>query len=220
MTNLDDSSFQSFYQYPRWSKQKPIRPQSSLPAKNATDMFKLGIENRNLIESSSSKRLTIRNIYIPTGIRVHSPPPLYQPAPTPDFGSAIDHESTHSSATPIPIRLKSAPLTIPAKTNLREPFSKNFPSQFHEKRKLTEKRKQQKQQTKTNTVDESETWLHLRQSLAELKRLATTEQILFDPSTSLFNCDGFSFEALKQVIQQQQQQQQQINRLKSDSGFK
>ena len=217
MNNFDDPSFVNLYQFPRWHSTTPTRPKTSLSSKNASDMFKLGMENRHLLELSPKKRLTRHNIYIPTGLRLLSPPPLNQPTPTPDLGSIVDHLSTASFVAPTPVRIKSAALSIPLRTPSVENSFKNFPTQSHERRKVTQERRRQKQQAQKNVYEDSDKWFHLRQSLAELKRLATTEEILVDPTTSLFNCDGYSFDALKQAIKEQQQQKK-INRFKSESG--
>lgn len=217
MNHFDDPSLSNFYSYPRWPT-SISRPHTSLPSKNASDMFKLGIDNRNHLEVSSKKRLMRHNIHIPTALRVNSPPVLHQPTPTPDLCSAVDQLSTISSISPTPIRIKSAALTIPSKKNSGEILTKNFPKQSHEKRKITQERKRKKQQAQKYSLNDSDTWFQLRQSLAELKHLATTEEIFVDPTTSLFNCDGFSFEALKQAINEQQEQKK-INKFKSESGF-
>jgi hypothetical protein len=211
MSESDDSNL---YQFPRWSI---TRPHSSLPAKSASDMFQLGIDNRNQFDKFSKKRLFRHNIHIPTGTRGFSPPLLNQPASTPDLCSVVDQLHSIASNTPIPVRIKSADLTIPTKINSKKVFSNNFPKQSHERRKITQERKRQKQQAYRYTHEDSETWFQLRKSLAELKRLATTEEILVDPSTSIFNCDGYSFQALKQVINEQQGQKKN-NRFRSESG--
>lgn len=216
MSQFDDPSLTNFYQFPRW-KTSITRPQTSLSSRNANDMFKLGIENRNYLEVSSKTRLLRHNIHIPTGLRINSPPLLHQPTPTPDLCSTVDQLSTISSITPTPVRIKSAALTIPIKINSEEILTKNFPKQSHEKRKITQERKR-KIQAQKYSLNDSDTWFQLRKSLAELKHLATTKEILVDPTTSLFNCDGFSFEALKQAISEQQEQKN-INKFKSESGL-
>lgn len=216
MNEFDDPSLLNFHQFPRWSP-SINRPHTSLPSKNASDMFKLGIDNRNQIESSSNKRLTRHNIYIPTDSRALSPPLLHQPTPTPDLCSIVDENSLISSIAPTPSPIKSSAFTIPIKTNSSETLLKNFPKQFHEKRKIFQEKKRQKQLAQKHAHEDSDNWFRLRQSLAELKRLATTEEIIVDPTTSLFNCDGYSFEALKQAIKEQQEQKN-INRFKSESG--
>jgi hypothetical protein len=220
MTNFDDPSLLNAYQFPRWST-SITRPQTSLPTKHSSHMFKLGIDNRNQIETLSRKHLIRHNIHIPMERRILSPRLLSQPTPTPDICSTVDQLSTVSSITPpyhlTPIRIKSAALTIPTKTNSEEIYLKNFPKQSHEKRKITQERKKRILQAQKSAQNDSENWFHLRQSLEELKRLATTEEILVDPSTSVFNCNGFSFEALKQVIHQQQEEK--INKFKHESGW-
>jgi hypothetical protein len=216
MSQFHDLSPLNYYQFPRWSATS-TRPHTSLPSKNASDMFKLGMDNRNLIEISSKKRLVQHNIHIPNGLRVVSPPLLNQPTPTPDICSAVDQLSTTSSITPTPVRIKSAALTIPIKTNFKEILSKNFPKQTHERRKITQERKRKKQQAQKHALENSDNWFQLRQSLAELKRLTTTEEIFVDPTTSLFTYDGYSYEALKQTIHEQQEQKK-VNKFKSESG--
>jgi hypothetical protein len=214
MNEFDDPSLLNSYQFPRWSSTTITRPHTSLPTKNANDMFKNGFVNRNQLEISSKRHFSRHNIHIPNVSGVLSPPVLHQPTPTPDLCSAVDQLSTISSINPIPIRIKSATLKIPIKTNFQ---GKNFPKQAHERRKITQERKRKKQQAQKYAQGDSDNWFQLRKSLIELKRLATTEEILVDPSTSLFNCDGYSFEALKQAIKEQQEQKK-INRFKSESG--
>ena len=216
MKHFDDPPLANFQQFPRWSA-PTSRPHTSLPSKTGSDMFKLGIDNRNQIELSSKKRLIRHNIYIPTDPRALSPPFLNQPTPTPDICSLVDQNSLVASIAPTPTPIKSAAFTIPIKTNSGDILFKNFPKQSHERRKITQERRRQKQLSQKYAYDDAEHWFRLRQSLAELKRLASTEEILIDPTTSLFNCDGYSFEALKQAIQEQEEQKK-INRFKSESG--
>jgi len=217
MSEFDDPSILNFYQFPRWLP-STSRPHTGLPAQNATDMFKFGIDNRSQIDMLSKKRLMRHNTYISNESNDLSPPLIPQPTPTPDLCSAVEQISTNSSITPLPVRIKSAALTLPIKTNSEEILSKNFPKQSHERRKITQERKRKKQQAQKYALGDSDNWFQLRQSLTELKRLATTEEILVDPTTSLFNCDGYSFEALKQAIHEQQEQKK-INKFKSESGW-
>ena len=221
MTNFDDPSFSSSYQFPRWSASLN-RPHTSVPTKYSNHMFKLGIDNRNHIESLSRKHLIRHNNQNSIERRILSPRLLSQPTPTPDICSTVDQLSTISSIPPSyhvkPIRIKSAALTIPSKTNSEDIYFKNFPKQSHEKRKITQERKKQKLQAQKYAQNDSDNWFHLRQSLEELKRLAITEDILVDPSTSAFNCDGYSFEALKQVVREQQNEKK-INKFKYESGW-
>ncbi|CAF2526955.1 unnamed protein product [Rotaria sp. Silwood2] len=220
MNYLDDSSLGNFYQFPSWPT-TITRSQTSLPNKNTNHMFKLRIDNRNQIETLSKTRLSRHNAMIARELRVFSPPPLHQPTPTPDICSTIDQSSLISSNyLPChlkPIRVKSATLSVPVNTNSEEILLKNFPKQTHERRKLMQERIRQKQQTLKHAQADSDTWFQLRESLAELKRLATNEDVLVDPTTSIFNCDGFSFEALKQVINQQSQEIK-VNKPKHESG--
>ena len=220
MSHLDDSAVEHFYQFPRWST--PLtRSHTALPAKKAANKFKLIKDNRNQIENLS--RCIIRpNIQIATQSRVHSPPPLYQPTPTPDIGFTNVQASSNLSNNPShhlrPLRIKSATLTVPAKTSSEEISLKNFPKQSHERRQIMQQRKRQKQQTLRYIPTDSDTWFQLRESLAELKRLATTEEVLIDPSTSLFSCDGYSFQALKRLTNQQFEQKK-MNKPKYELGW-
>lgn len=219
MSHFDDPSFTYSSQFPRvTSAATRTRPHTGLPSKNGSDMFKLGIENRTQMEFSVKKPIIRHHVHIPTDSRAHSPPLLHQPTPTPDLGSLIDQHSLISSIAPTPTPIKSAAFTIPLKTNIDEVPLKNFPKQSHERRKVTQERKRQKQLAQQSIHKDSDHWFRLRQSLAELQRLATSEQILVDPTTSLFNCDGYSYEALKQAMKEQQEQKQ-INRFKSESGW-
>lgn len=218
MSHFDDPSLSYSYQFSR-RPTSSVRPRTGLPSKNATDMFKLGIENRTQMEFAPTKKSLIRHhIHIPTDTRAHSPPLLHQPTPTPDLGgSLIDQNSLISSIAPTPTPIKSAAFTIPLKTNSGDVSWKNFPKQTHERRKITQERKRQKQLAQQSAHKDADHWFRLRQSLAELKRLATTEEILVDPTTSLFNCDGYSFEALKQAMREQQEQKA-SNRFRSESS--
>ena len=217
MSHFEEPSNSSAYQFSRWST-TICRPHSSLPSKDAvTDMFKLGIDNRNQpqrLGSSSLSRRTIRHhVRIPTG----SPPLPTQPTSTPDLNSSFDSSSPYVNV--VPVRIKSTALIIPTLKTKEENLSQNFPKQNHEQRKLTYERKRRKHQAQilAEKYAESETWFQLRRSLAELKRLATSQDILIDPSTSDFNCDGNSFAALKQVIAQQEEDKK-MSIFKSDSG--
>jgi hypothetical protein len=223
MSHSDDSSLLNFYQFPRWST-SITRPQSGLSSQNVNDMFKLGIDNRNQLDksdsSSSKKRHIQHNLHIRRGSRVLSPPFLHQPTPTPDFCSVVDYVLPISppSYNLTPVRIKSAALTIPIKTNLEEISLKSFPKQSHERRKIAQDKKRRKQQAQKYADTDCDTWFQLRQSLVELKHLATTEEVLLDPTTSVFNCDGFSFDALKQVINEQQEEKK-IIKFISESGW-
>jgi hypothetical protein len=215
MSHFEDPSSSSAYQFSRWST-TICRPHSSLPSKDAvTDMFKLGIDNRNQQQrhgsSSLSKRTVRHHVRIPTG----SPPLPTQPTSTPDLHPTVDSHYVNV----VPVRIKSNALTIPILKTKDENLSHNFPKQNHEQRKLTYERKRRKQQAQSlaEKYAESETWFQLRRSLAELKRLATSQDILIDPSTSDFNCDGNSFAALKQVIAQQEEDKK-MSIFKSESG--
>lgn len=217
MSHFDDPSLAYSCHFPRVPSAR-TRPHTGLPSKNATDMFKLGIENRTQIEFSTRKPAIRHHIHVPTDSRAHSPPLLHQPTPTPDLGSLIDQNSLISSIAPTPTPIKSASFNIPIKTNTDEIPLKNFPKQSHERRKITQERKRKKQLVQQSANKDSDHWFRLRQSLAELKRLATTDEILVDPTTSLFNCDGYSYEALKQAMKEQQEQKN-ISRFKSESGL-
>ncbi|CAF3625358.1 unnamed protein product [Rotaria sordida] len=216
MNHIEDSSIVSNYQFPRWSTTLS-RSQSNLQSKDTVnDMFQLGIDNRNPFqksESSTTKRIIHHHVRIPTTSRYISPSPIDQ------LNSTSDHNTTLDRSTPtsinsryyhnrsIPIRMKSTALTIPISKSKEEQSFQNFPKQTHEKRKITHERKRKKQQARTlaEKYSDTETWFQLRRSLAELKHLATTQEILVDPSTSIFNCDGHSFSTLKQIIAQQQE---------------
>ncbi|CAF3649395.1 unnamed protein product [Rotaria sordida] len=229
MNHIEDSSIVSNYQFPRWSTTLS-RSQSNLQSKDTVnDMFQLGIDNRNPFqksESSTTKRIIHHHVRIPTTSRYISPSPIDQ------LNSTSDHNTTLDRSTPtsinsryyhnrsIPIRMKSTALTIPISKSKEEQSFQNFPKQTHEKRKITHERKRKKQQARTlaEKYSDTETWFQLRRSLAELKHLATTQEILVDPSTSIFNCDGHSFSTLKQIIAQQQEDKK-VALLKSESGL-
>ena len=225
MTHFEDASVVFNYQYPPWPT-PTSRPQSSLPSKDAVDdMFKLGIDNRNQcfrIQSSTASKRTIRHhVRIPTASHFASPPSLsLQSSSAPDVTVACNNSSTKSQPSrPVPVRIKPNALTIPKSLNKEEILYRNFPKQTYEKRKITNERKHKKQQAQTlvEKYADTETWFQLRRSLAELKRLATTQEILVDPTTSAFHCDGHSFTALKQVMAEQQDDKK-TTMLKSESG--
>jgi hypothetical protein len=226
MSHLEDQSLLSNYQFQRWSS-SISRPKSCLPSKDTiNDMFQIGIDNRNQLErpdsSSSSRRIIRPHIRIPTATRLASPPVLNQPSSTPEPPLTPDHSATASRLhRSTPVRIKSTSLTIPISSTKEEKSYQNFPKQTHEKRKITRERKRRKQQAQTlaEKYAESETWFQLRRSLAELKRLATTQEILVDPTTSLFNCDGHSFTALKQVMAEQQEEKKAAAIFISESGM-
>lgn len=178
-------------------------------------MFNVGIDNRNQLQRYGSppfsiKRATQHQVRIPTASLTVSPPILDQPISTPPEQTTTLTRPTSAStgqrlSRPVPIRLKTSALTIPPSTHPEEIVYQNFPKQNHEKRKLVHERKRKKQQRQTfsDKQAEAETWLRLRQSLVELKRLATTQEILIDPSTSLFNCDGHSCKTNKSTVNEQ-----------------
>lgn len=102
------------------------------------------------------------------------------------------------------MQMKSAAVALPNANRKEKHGGQNFPKQTHEQRQTTNERKRRKQQAQTlvEKYSETETWFQLRRSLAELKRLAMTENLLLDPTTSAFNCDGFAFSTLKQIPRQ------------------
>jgi hypothetical protein len=203
MSHFEDPAIASNYQFSGWSATSS-RPHSSLSSKDVVnDMFKLGIDNRHQIQrlrSSSSKRIIRHHIRVPTG----SPPIPTQPTSTPDLHSTFNSPYVN----PVPVRIKMNPLPIPFSRNKEENLSQNFPRQNHEQRKITYERKRRKHQAQilAEKYAQSETWFQLRRSLAELKRLATTQDILIDPITSDFNCDGNSFTTHKHVAAEQQEE--------------
>lgn len=214
MNLLEDSSNEYNYQFPRWSSSLS-RPQSSLSSKNLlNDMFKLGIDNRNQIQRPDSslptKRIVEHHVHIPTG----SPPSLNQPVSTPVESTKILRSSPFINKSrlyrSLPVRIKSTCLSIPLTKNTKEFTLQNFPKQTHEQRKLTHERKRKKQQAQIllDKYTENETWFQLKRSLSELKRLAITQNILIDPSTSVFNCDGHSLSTLKQIINEQEEKKE------------
>ncbi|CAF3797219.1 unnamed protein product [Rotaria socialis] len=221
MNSFDDSSVDNFYQFPSWSTSL-TRSHTILSSKTTHNRFKLRIDNRSQFGDTSKQYLSRQNVrFLTESSRIYSPPPLHQPTPTPDLCSTIDQASSHSSNYQArhltPIRVKSAMLTVPIKSNSEETLSKNFPKQIHERRKIMQDRLRQKQLTQRFVEADTDTWFQLRESLAELKRLAKNDELLVDPTTSIFNCDGFSFEALKQVVDTQLEGQKVCN-LKYESG--
>ncbi|CAF3511972.1 unnamed protein product [Rotaria socialis] len=225
MNNFEDSSILSNYQFPRWSTVS--RPHSSLTSKDAVnDMFQLGIDNRHQSqkhESSTTKRTIQHHVRIPSASRRTSPPLLEQPNSTPAHSATFDRSLPPSMGSrfhrSVPVHMKSTALTVPISNNKQDRSLQNFPKQSHEKRKIAHERKRKKQQAQTlaEKYADTDTWFQLRRSLAELKRLATTQQISVDPSTSIFNCDGHSFTTLKQIIAEQQEDKKAAT-LKSESG--
>lgn len=133
--------------------------------------------------------------------RLLSPPVLFQPTPTPDAYSVVDDSSSFCSLSyavhsKVPARISSTLLTLPGKDRA---MNKNFPREIFERRQAAQERRRIQQHRLIDTEDEQ--WFHLRQSLAELKRLSANEELPVDPTTTLFNCDGYSFDALKQAIE-------------------
>jgi hypothetical protein len=226
MSRFADPSIVSHYQFTR-SSASTSRPQSSLTPKDAaTDVFNIGTDTRIPVQRSDSsllsiKRVTRHHVRIPTASLVVSPPILNLRTSTPDQNNLFDRPSSASVGSrlsrPIPIRLKSAALKIPESTNTEEISHQNFPKKNYEKRKIKQERKQQRQ-TFSDKYSETETWLRLRRSLVELKRLATTQEILIDPSASHFNCDGHSCKTIKQTIDELSEDKN-AAMFKSDSGM-
>lgn len=229
MNHLEQSPVVSNYQIQAVSpppSATPFRPLTSLPSKDAlNDMFQLGIDQRTQAQRSESslKKRIIHHIHVPTSSRRLSSPPLN----THMMGSEVNLRIDRSTPTLVPFRsshsklihMKSAALTMPTSENTDEQSYQNFPRQTHEKRKVTNERRRKKQQAQTlaEKYADTETWFQLRRSLAELKRLATTQEILVDPTTSPLNCDGHSFATLKQILAEQQEDKK-AAALKSESG--
>ncbi|CAF0776128.1 unnamed protein product [Adineta steineri] len=230
MNRFGDPSIVSHYQFTR-SSGATSRPQSSLPSKDAvTDMFNVGIDNRNQLHrsdspvSSSSKRIVRHPVHIPTASVVVSPPILNERSSTPDQNLTPDRPSsafvTSRFTRSMPVRLKSTAILIPISSNA-EPISyQNFPKHNHEKRKVVndKKRKKQQKQMFFDRQSETETWHRLRRSLVELKRLAATQDILISPSMSHFHCDGYTCTTLKETINEQQEEKKAAS-FKSESGM-
>ena len=201
------TSFEMTNPYLFYSKVLHPRPksrvQSSLPSRESKQRFSSHTEYR---KSPDTNNLQPPTSHIRREFRTHSPPILHQPTPTPtpDIHSTMDDDRSISSNVPLddskPIRLNSKCVKIP-KTNQRERFHHQNDSskQNYNRRQIVNERKQRSISPDMNSND----WIELRQSLVELKTLAENEQILLDPTTSLFNCDGFCFEALQNNFYQQ-----------------
>jgi hypothetical protein len=218
MSHFDDPSC---YQFPRWST-SIIRPRRSSSATKAEDTFKLSSDNLNQVETSSKQRIIQHSVHVPTESRALSPPPPFQPASTPDYCSINDQLSSVSSVFPSPqltsLRIKSAELTIPIKTNSEEITQNSFAKQSHERRKTAQERKRRKQDAQKYTLIDMEAWFQLRQTSGLFKRRTTTEEGLADPNISPLNCEKYSFETIKQAINEQQKEKK-INTFKSESGW-
>jgi hypothetical protein len=194
MNLLDNLSNESNYQFPRW----PSVLSRSYSSLRTTDFRNdIPIENRDQSQrpDSSPKRILQHHVRIPTGSGPVSPPP----APTTSFD--LDTKLDRFSAKPMssqlrrrstPVRIKSTSFSIPISKTKEEFSSQNFPKQTHEQRKVTHERKRKKQQAQilADKYAETDTWFQLKRSLSELKRLATTPEILNDSNTTFFNCDG------------------------------
>ncbi|CAF1543900.1 unnamed protein product [Adineta ricciae] len=165
MNNLNDPMFLTSYQFSRWS------PSLIRPSNHSTSI-------KSTLQPES---------------RSHSPPPLYQPASTPD----LDEESTTVSSQ-TPVRIKSAMLAVPLKANFEEIPSNSFAKQSHERRKIAQERKLRKQQAQKYAHIDSDNWFHLRQTSAPLKRLIKTDECLIDLQTMQLN-----YEKLKHTILQE-----------------
>ncbi|UJR16487.1 hypothetical protein I4U23_003390 [Adineta vaga] len=236
MNRFADPSIASHYHFSR-SAASTSRPQSSVPAKDAvTDMLNIGIDNRHELHRSESLPFSIRRVvrhqvHIPTASLVASPPLLHPRSSTPEQNHTPERPLSASKSfrlsRSMPVRLKSTPITIPPRMGLEEVSYQNFPKQNHEKRKIAHDRKRRKQQRQffSDKSAETETWHRLRRSLVELKRLATTQDILIDPITSLFNCDGHTCTTVKPTMsdahhqQQEQQEEKRVASFKSESGM-
>ena len=226
MTPSEDQSPLSTYQFKPWSASMHRPFSSPQPKENNAETSKLTIDNRSSPDSSSvssKKRIIRHHVRIPTSSRLASPSLSNPRNSTPDLSSIGDQRSSTSIAVrprrSTPMQMKAAALTLPNGNRKEKLAAQNFPKQTHEQRQTTNERKRRKQQAQTlvEKYSETETWFQLRRSLAELKRLAMAENLLVDPTTSMFNCDGLAFSTLKQVAQQQLEHKK-IVAFKSESG--
>ncbi|CAF1477445.1 unnamed protein product [Rotaria sordida] len=209
MSHVEDPSIVCNYQFPRWSTTLSRSQSNSQSKDTVNDIFQLGIDNRNPFqksELSTTKRIIHHHVRIPTTSRYISASPIDQ------ANSISNHNTTLDRSTPTSINSRHY--------RHQEQSFQNFSKQTHEKRKITYERKRKKQQAQTlvEKYSDTETWFQLGRSVAELKRLATTQEILVDPSTSIFNCDGHLFSTLKQIIAQQQEDKKAVL-LKSELGI-
>ena len=221
MNSSEDQSTLSIYQFPPWSASihRPVScPQQK--ESNAAETSKLTIDNRTSPDSSSvssKKRIIRHHVRIPTSSRLASPTSPHPRYSTPDLLSAGDQRSSTSMSTrshrTTAMQMKSAAVTLPNANRKDKHPAQNFPKQTHEQRQTTNERKRRKQQAQTlvEKYSETETWFQLRRSLAELKRLAMTENLRLDPTTSAFNCDGFA-------IPHQPHEERKRVPIKSESG--
>ncbi|CAF1527495.1 unnamed protein product [Adineta steineri] len=219
MNHFDDSNFLNPYQFPGW-------PTSTVRGCRSSSAKKFTSSNQNQHENSPRQCFVQRSIHIPTETRVRTPPPLYPPTPTPDLYSIDDQESSVSSMIPssrlTPVRIKSATLTVPIKTNSDETIQNSFAQQSHERRKIVQERKLRKQLAHKYSHLDSDVWLQLRQASAPFKSLTTTPAITEEHSTdrnaSRLSCEKYSFETFKQETNQQEKDKQMnILKTKTDS---
>ena len=174
----------SNYRFQPWSTSFPRPLSKTIDREDSiNDLSKLTLDNSNSSfsrPSSSSKAIRQYHVHIPTASRLASPPP--QPNPSPDL-THLPESLSRRSITPrryrsIPFRLKSTSFPIPNSKNHNELLPQNFPRQTHEQRKATNERKRRKQQAQilADKYAESDSWVQLKRTLTELKRLATTEE--------------------------------------------
>lgn len=198
MSRFADPSIVSHYQFSR-SAASTSRPQSGVPTKD------IGLDRRSSSSPSPAKQLTRHQVRMATASLVTSPPFLYPRSSTPERTLSPERPPSASRglrlSRPMSVRLKPATLSIPASASIEEVSYQSFPKQSHERRMTAHDKKRKKQQLMSfsDKNAEAETWLRLRRSLVELKRLATTQDILLDPCTALFQGDGLTYTTVKHV---------------------
>ncbi|CAF0901889.1 unnamed protein product [Adineta ricciae] len=229
MSRFEDAAILSHYQFSR-SAASTSRPQSSIPAKDAvTDMFNIGMDNRQELNRSESLPFSIRRVVrhqvrVPTASLVISSTIGNPRSSTPEHiftpERPLSAARTFRLSRSMPVRLKSTPIIIPPRVTTDKNPYQDFPKQNHEKRKLVHDRKRRKQERQffSDKSSETETWNRLRRSLVELKRLATTQDVLIDPTTSLFHCDGHTCTEAKPINKEQQQEEKRAAAFKSESA--
>jgi len=199
MNILGDLSNKSIYQFARWpSSSSRSHSSSTTPSNFINEMPKLTIDNRNHISRSDScstqRIIKHHHIHIPTDLDQTSPPVVTPPSTSPEqTRKSSAHAINSRRFRSIPVRIQSTPLTIPPGAKTRQEHAvQNFPKQTHEQQKVTRNRKRRKQEAQllADKYAQSQTWFQLKRSLAELKRLATSNDFALEPSSTFFHADN------------------------------
>ena len=228
MSHSEDSSVLTNYHFPPWpSSSLSNRPHSSISSKETNiDVLDLMIDNRSSVDLTIKQKRTIEHhVRIPTYSPSSSPILINQINSTPDLITTSDEIQKRIRSSSIQLNqikvspLKQKSLSIPQQMKQKENISlSNFPRQTHQQRQITNERRKRKQQRQTSFdhQSESETWFHLRRSLAELKHLTinSTSTNILDQDKNYHDQQLFI-----QFKENHSQKQKQTISFKTQSGY-